>query len=431
MLPEKVDRYKIIAKCGTGGMAIVYKAFDPQRQEEVALKVMMREFLQDQELRVRFKREIEIHSSFKHEAIVPIYAYGQFQGQPYLVIRFMKGGSLEDRLSGGKTLPLNEVVDLLRRITPALDAAHQQGIIHRDMKPSNILFDEQGQAYICDFGIARLEEQPNITMMYGNSMIGSPAYMSPEQAHEGAHLDGRCDFYSLGVMVYEMLTGQLPYYDTKPIRLAYDHATKPIPNILTANPNLPAACRTFMYKALAKKPDERFSSGAEFTEALALIARSPQPSPGEAPIANTGHSEEPLVEQPAANTLDPAKAAPGPTPKPEKTPRPAKISRKSMPLASFARLRTSISEFFRRIFGLSITLPTIQLPATLYLTTPALLRPVTGWVGLPETIAISDKKLVMLSKILLVLAAIMVLCIGVSTGSYFIYRMLTAGMRLR
>jgi serine/threonine protein kinase len=365
MLPEKIDRYQIIATCGSGGMAIVYKAFDPQRQEDVAIKMMMREFIQDQELRVRFKREIEIHSSFRHEAIVPIYAYGQFQGQPYLVIRFMKGGSLGDRLEGGKTLAIPEVVDLLRRITPALDAAHQQGIIHRDMKPSNILFDEQGQAFISDFGVARLEEQPNITMMYGNSMIGSPAYMSPEQGQPGMHIDGRCDLYSLGVMIYEMLTGQLPYYDTKPIKLAMDHVTKPIPNILAANPQLPPACRTFIYKALAKKPDDRFGSGAEMTEVLALIAREPQHSSGLWPMAQPDRREdssEGRSSSVGASSSD--KPISRPSPEPEDAPQPDQSSKKARPPAFFPRMGTSISDFFRRIFGRRISLPTFRIPTT-------------------------------------------------------------------
>jgi serine/threonine protein kinase len=427
MLPEKVDRYQIISKCGTGGMAIVYKAFDPQRQEEVALKVMMREFLQDQELRVRFKREIEIHSSFRHEAIVPIFGYGQFQGQPYLVIRFMKGGSLGDRIEGGKTLPLTEVVDLLRRITPALDAAHQQSIIHRDMKPSNILFDEQGQAYISDFGIARLEEQPNITMIYGNSMIGSPAYMSPEQGQPGMHLDARCDLYSLGVMVYEMLTGQLPYYDDKPIKLAFDHATKPIPDIMIANPKLPPACKSFIFKAMAKKPDDRFASGAEMTEALALIAQPSKHLPRGGGVVKTDRFEGPSAgKSSTVKDSTPVEPSPKPVPQPANAPKPVKLPKKARFKPSLARYRTSFSEFFRRIFGLTITLPMIQVPALFYLKTPSLLRPVAGWLGLPSTITIPRKTMVTLAKILLILAGMLVLCLGLAVAGYFIYRMSTA-----
>jgi serine/threonine protein kinase len=428
MLPEKIDRYQILSTCGTGGMAVVYKAFDPQRQQEVALKVMMREYLQDQELRLRFKREIEIHSSFRHEAIVPIYAYGQYQGQPYLVMRFMPGGSLQDRMADGKTLPLEDVVDLLRRITPALDAAHAQGIIHRDMKPSNILFDEQGQAFIADFGIARLEEQPNITMMYGNTMIGSPAYMSPEQGQPGMHLNGRCDLYSLGVMVYEMLAGQLPYYDTKPLKLAFDHATKPIPNILAANPKLPQGCKTFIFKALAKKPDDRFASSAEMTEALAAIGHAPQPPVEVVPAVKVEPVAEPVREIPASAEVPAVEEAVAiPAPEPAVQPLQEKVAKKARLPRVPGRLGTSLSDAFRRFLGLSITLPSFQLPTGVNLRTPAILRPLTGWLGLPSTISLSRERVTLLAKLLLILVVILFLCLGLPAVCYVIYRISTAG----
>jgi serine/threonine protein kinase len=426
MLPQNFDRYQIISKCGSGGMAAVYKAFDPQRQQQVALKVLMREFMQDPEFRARFKREIDIHSSFKHEAVVPIYGYGQYQGQLYLVLRYMAGGSLQDRLEGGKTLPLSEVVRLLKRITPALDAAHQQNIIHRDMKPSNILHDEQGLAYICDFGIARLKERPNITMVEGGAMIGSPAYMSPEQSQTGRILDGRCDLYSLGVMVYEMLTGQLPYHESTPYNLALAQATKPIPDILVANPDLPPACKSFIIKALAKKPEERFASGAEMAEDLAIIAQPLPPSSGNwQPPVKDRISEASVVKPVAAVSSLPGKHIPQPAPQPRSV-QVATPLKKAVVLPSSGRLGTSFSDFFRRTFGLAPSLPRLPVPGMNYITLPAFLHPLTGWLGLPSTIALSPK--IPSLKILLILAAVLALIVGSAAVCYFIFRVILPGI---
>ena len=270
ILPENIDRYQITSECGNGGMSNVYQAFDPQRQREVAVKVLLYEFRSRPDYKVQFKREIDINSAFRHEAVVPIYGYGMFKGQLYLVMRYLPGGSLNDRAGAGKTLPLAEVVDLLLRITPALDAAHQQGIIHRNLKPHNILYDDQGQAYLSDFGISLLLEEQ--MAQAGSSGAGLPPYMSPEQARGGTRLDGRSDLYSLGVMVYEMLSGRLPYYVSDPVKIANSQGAQAIPDILKANPRLPSGCRDFMQKALSRNPAGRFASGAEMTDALQAVA---------------------------------------------------------------------------------------------------------------------------------------------------------------
>ena len=208
MEPQKFGRYEIKAEIGRGGMATVYHAYDPRFEREVALKVLPREMLHDPQFRTRFEREAKTIAMLEHPAIVPVYDFGEEDGQPYFVMRYMTGGSLSDRMKHGP-MTIQEVAHLFERLAPALDEAHAKGIIHRDLKPGNILFDQYGEPYISDFGIAKIAAtQTNVT---GSAIVGTPAYMSPEQA-QGEGIDGRSDIYGLGVILFEMLTGQQPYH---------------------------------------------------------------------------------------------------------------------------------------------------------------------------------------------------------------------------
>ena len=274
MNPQKIDRYEILSELGRGGMAIVYRAYDPQTQREVALKVLPPEYLHNRQFRARFQREIEILTSFKHVGVVSVYGYGQYQGQPYLVMRYMSGGSLEDRIRAKGSLSVSEAAVLLEHLAPALEAAHQQGIIHRDLKPANILFDELDQPHIADFGIARLAEQAGMTQLTGSMMIGTPAYMSPEQANGDKALDGRSDVYALGVMIFQMLTGKLPYEADTPMQMALKHISKPIPNILDSRPDLPAGMKKVMGRVLTKDREKRYQTARAFATALAAVAQA-------------------------------------------------------------------------------------------------------------------------------------------------------------
>src|SRR5688572_5413296 len=205
MYPEKIGRYEIEAELGRGGMATVYRAYDPMFEREVALKVLPQEFLHDEQFRGRFEREAKTIARLEHAAIVPVYDVGNEKEQPYFVMRYMAGGSLSDRMNT-KPISLEETARIIQRVAAALDYAHSKGIIHRDLKPGNILFDETGDPFISDYGIAKLaQSQTNLT---GSSIIGTPTYMSPEQA-QGNDIDHRSDIYSLGVIVYEMLSGKL------------------------------------------------------------------------------------------------------------------------------------------------------------------------------------------------------------------------------
>ncbi len=269
MDPQKIGRYEIKAELGRGGMATVYQAYDPRFEREVAIKVLPREMLHDPQFRVRFEREAKTIAMLEHPAIVPVYDFGEEDGQPYFVMRYMTGGSLSDRLKKGP-VSIAEAARLFERLAPALDEAHVKGIIHRDLKPGNILFDQYNEPYISDFGIAKLSEaQTNVT---GSAIVGTPAYMSPEQA-QGETIDGRSDIYGMGIILFEMLTGSQPYQGDTPMSVVVKHITDPVPHILDVKPDLPPATESVIAKAMAKNRDERFPTVKALADALSAVAR--------------------------------------------------------------------------------------------------------------------------------------------------------------
>jgi len=266
---QKIGRYEIKAELGRGGMATVYKAYDPRFEREVAIKVLPRELLHDPQFRVRFEREAKTIAALEHQAIVPVYDVGDEDGQPYFVMRCMTGGSLADIIERGP-MPLSDTARIIERLAPALDEAHSKGIVHRDLKPGNILFDRSGEPFVSDFGIAKMTQSQNATVT-GGAIIGTPAYMSPEQA-QGETVDGRSDVYALGVIIYEMLSGTQPYQATTPMAVVVKQITDPIPHILDSNPKLPAAIEAVIEKAMAKSPADRFGSAGELSAALSAVA---------------------------------------------------------------------------------------------------------------------------------------------------------------
>jgi Tol biopolymer transport system component/predicted Ser/Thr protein kinase len=258
MSDQTVGRYEIKSEVGRGGMSTVFHAYDPRFKRDVAIKVLPREFLHDPLFRTRFEREAETIAHLEHQAIVPVYDFGEDDGQMFLVMRYMGGGSLADRIEKGP-MSLSRVVNILERIAPALDKAHGLGVVHRDLKSANILFDEDENAFLSDFGIAKLTETT-----YGltgtGSMIGTPAYMSPEQARGDPGVDGRSDLYSMGVILFEMLTGELPFEADTPMGIAIKHITDPVPRVLQFQPDLPPRCEAVILRSMHKNPDERYPS---------------------------------------------------------------------------------------------------------------------------------------------------------------------------
>lgn len=270
MNQAQIGRYEIKSEIGRGGMATVFHAYDPRFKRDVAIKVLPAEFLHDPTFRARFDREAQIIASLEHPAIVPVYDYGEENGQPYLVMRFMTGGTLSDRLKKGP-LSLSEAAQILSRLAPALDEAHNRGIVHRDLKPANILFDSNDEAYLTDFGIARLTAAT--TSLTGSAILGTPAYMSPEQARGDPDIDGRSDIYSLGAILFEMLTGKQPYQSTTPMGVVLKHLTEPVPNLRDFYPDLPVESQAIISRAMAKDRQQRFSTAREMASAQEALAR--------------------------------------------------------------------------------------------------------------------------------------------------------------
>ena len=269
MTPEKIGIYEIKSELGRGGMATVYRGYDPRFEREVAIKVLPPELLHaDPQFRARFEREAKIIAKLEHPSIVPVYDVGEENNQPYFVMRFMNGGSLSDRIKAG-IMKVEDAAKILDQIAPGLDEAHVKGFVHRDLKPSNILFDSKGIPYISDFGIAKISQGSGT--MTGSGIIGTPAYMSPEQA-TGDLVDGRADVYALGIILFEMLTGKQPYEADTPMAVAIKHVTDPVPRILTVNPNLPADMDLIIQKAMAKNRDERFGTAVEMVQTLKEVA---------------------------------------------------------------------------------------------------------------------------------------------------------------
>lgn len=271
---KNIGRYEIKRELGRGGMATVYLAYDPGFDREVAIKILPREFLHNPDFLARFQREVKTIAKLEHPAIVSVYDVGEHDGMPFLVMRYMPGGSLTDRIAVGR-FSLQETARMVERLAAALSYAHRKGVIHRDLKPDNILFNADNYACISDFGIARFAEaQSTLT---GSGIIGTPAYMSPEQA-TGEALDQRSDVYGLGVIVYQMLTGQQPYKADTPMGVAIKHVTDPVPEILPAAPDLPEEMNQVMKTVLAKDREKRYPTAVEFARALNQVAFG---SPGE------------------------------------------------------------------------------------------------------------------------------------------------------
>jgi tRNA A-37 threonylcarbamoyl transferase component Bud32/tetratricopeptide (TPR) repeat protein len=256
-----IGKYELIEAVGTGGFGTVYKARDPQLDRTVALKVPRSGRLADQTDVDRFLREARSVARLTHPAIVPVHDVGEHEGVPYLVSDFVQGMTLTDVLSA-RRLPPREAAGLVSAVADALQYAHEQGIIHRDVKPSNILLDGAGRPHLMDFGLAR-RDAGDVTMTTDGQVLGTPAYMSPEQARgEGHRVDGRSDVYSLGVVLYQMLTAELPFRGT-PRMLLHQVLNEEPRSVRSLNDRVPRDLETICLKAMAKEPPRRYATAGE------------------------------------------------------------------------------------------------------------------------------------------------------------------------
>jgi serine/threonine protein kinase len=269
LVGKKIGQYEVESLLGYGGMAAVYVAYQPSMKRHVAIKVLADLLTKEPNFIARFDREVELVANLEHVHIVPVYEHGTTEdGLTYLTMRYVKGGTLTERIKQGP-MALDTVSKILDQVAEALDYAHQSGIIHRDIKPSNVLLDKQGNAYLADFGLAQTidpAQRKNLTQT--GTLVGTPAYISPEQALE-ARSEARSDLYSLGVVVYEMVTGKPPFSGDSMFAVMQSHIAEPPPPALKYRPDLPGAVDLVLQKALAKKPDERYQTATDFAREFA------------------------------------------------------------------------------------------------------------------------------------------------------------------
>ena len=263
---EYVGPYQIIEKLGQGGMATVYKAYHAGLDRYVALKVLHPNLTEDSSFTARFQREARLVAKLDHPNIVLVHDFAEHNGYPYLVMKFIEGETLKARL-GRAPLESEEIKNIVDSVGAALAYAHKQGILHRDIKPSNVLMARDGQIYLADFGLARIA-QSGASTLSSDAILGTPQYISPEQAIGKSDLDEGTDIYSLGVMLYEMVVGQVPFSADTPFSIIYDHISSPLPLPRSVNPAVPESVERVLLKALAKERGNRYNTVDELVAAF-------------------------------------------------------------------------------------------------------------------------------------------------------------------
>ncbi|GAB4281759.1 MAG: hypothetical protein Kow0080_35440 [Candidatus Promineifilaceae bacterium] len=300
---DKVGAYEIVEKIGKGGMATVYKAYHPRLDRFVAIKVLHAIFRDDESFLKRFTREARVVAKLEHPHIVPIYDFAEHQGHPYLVMRYIEGETLKERLTQG-ALSKSELLRISRAIAQALDYAHRQGILHRDIKPSNILLTKGGGVFITDFGLARITQAGESTLSQ-DMIMGTPQYISPEQAKGVVDLDGRTDIYSFGIVLYEMLTGQVPFQADTGYSIIHSQIFDQPPDPRELNTNISPDLAGLLLKVLSKEPENRPETAGEI---VTFLEKTLPQLPNE--IAPPGKVVLPDSTPPAQTRVEPAAPIP-------------------------------------------------------------------------------------------------------------------------
>ena len=264
-----LGQYRIERVIGKGGMATVYQSTQVAVNRTVAIKVLPSTFMHDETFMTRFRQEAEVAAQLEHIHILPVYDFGEHDGIPYIVMRYLDGGTLRERTQQGPLDPLT-TLNIIRQVAQALDYAHSRNVIHRDLKPSNIMLDSNDNAFLTDFGTAKLRDRS--AQLTGSGIVGTPAYMAPEQSMPGP-LSPSVDVYALGVTLFEMITGNVPYSADTPIVQILMHIQHPVPSLHEYNPSIPDVVDEVVKTAMAKKPEERYLTAVELAEALAQAIR--------------------------------------------------------------------------------------------------------------------------------------------------------------
>ena len=263
------ERYKLRGQIGSGGMGHVYLAHDRVLDRNVALKMLKARYAENEEFVERFRREAKSAASLSHPHIVPVFDGGETgDGTYYIAMEYLPGGTLKDRIASGRTLPPRAVVEVALEIAGALQAAHTRGVIHRDIKPRNILITDSGHIKVTDFGIARAAEATTVSDL--GDILGSVKYMSPEQA-AGEQAGPASDLYSLGVVLYEMLTGTVPYAVDTPWDVAVEHSGGPPHRPREVNPEVPEGLDSLVMRLLASDPEDRYASATQLIKELRRV----------------------------------------------------------------------------------------------------------------------------------------------------------------
>ncbi len=270
---KQLGPYQIMAPLGEGGMAAVFKAYQPGTDRLVALKILPRHYAADPQFAKRFAQEARLIASLEHPNILPIYDFGQADDYTYLVMRYVESGTLAD-LMRGRPIPVQGIQHIIGQVGDALDYAHSRGVIHRDVKPSNVLVDHRGHCLLTDFGLAKMVEG-SANLSTSGAILGTPTYMAPEQGL-GQPADHRSDIYALGVVLYEMAVGRVPYAAETPVAVVLKHIHDSLPPPRTLQPNLPEPVERVILKALAKNPEDRFQSANEMVRALRMGGDAPE-----------------------------------------------------------------------------------------------------------------------------------------------------------
>ena len=274
--PEKIGRYQIIERVGRGGMGVLYRGIDPVLDREVAIKLMLMDFSEDEEqMRPRFYREARAAAKLQHRNIVTVFEFAEEGTTPYIVMEFLRGTSLADRMKSPLPLTVDDKLNIIAQLCSALHYAHEEGVVHRDVKPANIFLLPDGTVKLLDFGIAKVTTS---TLTQKGDVLGSASYMAPEQITGSDDVDGRSDMFSAGVVLYELLAGRKPFEAEVPTAIIMKILHEPPPSLADAVPGLPTALVAAVNRALAKTPGERFATVGEFAKELEWIRKTLQAS---------------------------------------------------------------------------------------------------------------------------------------------------------